>query len=88
VTYVDRNGRRVFTESAYLTPEVLGRPNLTVAIHAHVTKILFDKPAASGQEPCAIGVEFAQNKSGPRYRARAAKEVIVCAGAIHSPHVS
>ncbi|KAF7312587.1 hypothetical protein MIND_00272800 [Mycena indigotica] len=84
LTYVDENGRRVSSETAYLTPEVLARPNLTVAINATVTKIIFDKRGAT---PRAVGVEFAQGKNAPRYRARAGKEVVLSAGAIHSPHI-
>ncbi len=100
VTYIDQNRERVSSESAYLTPEVLARPNLKVAINSHVTRILFDS------EKRAVGVEYANFANGPRYRSRARKEVIlswafpICdsfrfaydfqfrAGAIHSPHVS
>jgi len=41
-TYVDSKFRRVSAESAYLTPDVLARPNLTVVIHATGLKVLFD----------------------------------------------
>jgi choline dehydrogenase len=72
------HGRRVTTESAYLTPPVLARPNLTVAVGARVTRILFDPaPAGAGGQPRASGVEFAQGPAGPRYQARAAREVIL-----------
>ncbi|KAF7316607.1 hypothetical protein HMN09_00393200 [Mycena chlorophos] len=84
VTYVDSKGVRVSAESAYLTPEVLARPNLTVAIHATVTKILFDE---TGPTPRAVGVEFAKSATGPRYSVKARKEVVLSAGAIHSPHI-
>jgi choline dehydrogenase-like flavoprotein len=80
VTYIDSRGQRVSAESAYLTPKVLSRPNLKVAIHAQVTRILFDK---TGGTLRAIGVEFANTPNGPRFRARARKEVIVsyvCSG--------
>ncbi|KAG6893598.1 hypothetical protein C0992_009348, partial [Termitomyces sp. T32_za158] len=52
---------------------------------SRVTRILFDTEA--GDAPRAIGVEFAKSKSSPRYRAYAQKEVILSAGAIHSPHI-
>lgn len=74
MTYVDKRGERVTTESAYLTPGVLARPNLTVAIHAQVTQIVFEH---SSSGPRAVGVEFATDLKGTRYRARARKEVIV-----------
>ncbi|KAF8071849.1 hypothetical protein FPV67DRAFT_1482934 [Lyophyllum atratum] len=85
LTYVDEDSKRVSSETAYLTDEVLARPNLVVAIHAHVTKVVFDTEAGAG--PRAVGVEFANTKNGPRYQARARKEVLLSAGAIHSPHI-
>ncbi|EJC99692.1 alcohol oxidase [Fomitiporia mediterranea MF3/22] len=84
LTYIDSKGHRTTTETAYFTPEVLNRPNLTVAKHAHVTKILFD---TSDGKKRAVGVEFARGKNGPRYRAKARKEVVLSAGAVHSPHI-
>ncbi|KAG1739173.1 uncharacterized protein EDB91DRAFT_1248930 [Suillus paluster] len=79
---------RVTTESAYLTDEVLARPNLKVVTHARVCKILFD---TSNGIPRATGVEFASKshigKVGPKFRARATKEVIVSGGTIHSPQI-
>lgn len=74
MTFVDPNGRRVSTDSAYLTPEVLSRPNLTVAVNASATRIIFD---TSGSSPRAIGVEFASSNDSPRFRVRAKKEVIL-----------
>ncbi|KAG6862505.1 hypothetical protein C0995_000053 [Termitomyces sp. Mi166 len=52
---------------------------------SRVTKIIFDTQAEGA--PRAIGVEFAKSKNGPRYRAHAHMEVILSAGAIHSPHI-
>ncbi|KAG8704498.1 hypothetical protein FRC09_003496 [Ceratobasidium sp. 395] len=80
MTYIAPTLTRCSAEAAYLTPSVLARPNLTVAINAHVTKILFEGKRA-------VGVEFARNKDAPRYQARARKEVILCAGAVHTPHI-
>ncbi|KAH9995649.1 GMC oxidoreductase [Russula compacta] len=84
MTYIDSSGRRVTTESAYLTPAVLSRPNLTVAVNACATRILFD---TSGPRPRAVGVEFASSRDGPRFHVRAKNEVILAAGAIHTPHI-
>ncbi|KAF8585846.1 GMC oxidoreductase [Ramaria rubella] len=67
VTYVDSNGRRSSTESAYLTPNVLSRSNLTVATHSPVTRILFEGEIV-------VGVEFARSREGPRHCLRARKE--------------
>ncbi|KAG0706730.1 hypothetical protein DFH29DRAFT_1066647 [Suillus ampliporus] len=88
MTYIDTKSTRVTTESAYLTDEVLARPNLKVVTHARVCKVLFD---TSSGIPRATGVEFASKshtgKVGPKFRVRATKEVIVSGGAIHSPHI-
>ncbi|KAJ7170935.1 hypothetical protein C8R43DRAFT_981616 [Mycena crocata] len=84
MTYVDQNGQRVSSETAYLTEDVLARPNLTVAIHAQVTRVLFER---SNGATCAVGVEFAETANGPRFRAHARKEVVLSGGAIHSPHI-
>jgi choline dehydrogenase len=74
VTCIDSRGRRVSTESAYLTPEVLSRCNLTVAVNASATRIIFDTSKSS---PRAVAVEFASSKDSPRFRVRAKKEVIL-----------
>ncbi|KAJ7066868.1 hypothetical protein B0H15DRAFT_794219 [Mycena belliarum] len=84
MTYVSPKGERVSSETAYLTEDVLARPNLKVAIHAQVTRVLFEQVNGATR---AVGVEFAKSVMGPRYRARARKEVVVCGGAIHSPHI-
>ena len=74
VTFIDSKGRRVTTESAYLTPEVLARPNLTVATHAQVTRVLLD--TSEGGKPRAVGVQF-KDRQGELYEVRARKEVVV-----------
>ncbi|EKM78089.1 hypothetical protein AGABI1DRAFT_114921 [Agaricus bisporus var. burnettii JB137-S8] len=84
MTYIDQNRTRVSSETAYFTDEVLARSNLTVAINATVTGILLEK---DGDETRAVGVEFANSKGGPRFTARAKKEVILSAGSIHSPQI-
>ncbi|QRV83543.1 GMC oxidoreductase [Ceratobasidium sp. AG-Ba] len=80
MTYIAPTFTRCSAEAAYLTPTVLARPNLTVATNAHATRVLFDGKRA-------VGVEFARNNESPRYQARAHKEVILCAGAIHTPQI-
>ncbi|KIJ46345.1 GMC oxidoreductase [Sphaerobolus stellatus SS14] len=86
MTYIDKKGRRVSAEAAYLTPDVLNRPNLKVAIFSPVSKIIFD---TSKNPVKAVGVEFTSGlkNDGKRYRVRVKKEVILAAGAIHSPHI-
>jgi choline dehydrogenase len=69
---------------AYLSPNVLSRPNLTIAVNTMVEKILFDE---SGAEPRAIGVEVSKSPKSPKYRVRATREVILSAGAVATPHL-
>ncbi|KAF8121755.1 hypothetical protein EV363DRAFT_1437076 [Boletus edulis] len=85
LTYIDSRHQRVSSEAAYLTPDVLARPNLKVVTLARVTKIVFD---SSSGTPRAVAVEFANEKQrAPRFRARARKEIIVCGGAVHTPQI-
>lgn len=73
VTYITSQGRRATSELAYLTPEVLARPNLTVATSARATRVLFDHSTGT---PRAAGVEFS-DPSGSKFVAKALKEVVV-----------
>lgn len=72
-----RRGLRHSTAAAYLEP-ARGRPNLTVATRALATRVLVEHGRASG-------VEFLA--SGERRVVRAAREVILCAGAFNSPQL-
>jgi choline dehydrogenase len=75
----DRNihdGRRLSAARAYLHP-VMNRSNLKVITRAFVTKIRFDGTRATG-------VEFTH---GGQRRTVTAGEVILCGGAINSPHL-
>lgn len=67
----DENGRRVSAADAYLDP-ARDRPNLTVRTDASAVRVLFD-----GRR--AVGVELAGGEVVE------ASEVIISAGAIHSP---
>lgn len=69
---------------AYLSPSVLQRPNLTVAIHTTAEKILFED---SPNGPRAIGVQLSKSASAKKYRVKVKKEVIVCNGAVGTPHL-
>ncbi|RDB26168.1 L-sorbose 1-dehydrogenase [Hypsizygus marmoreus] len=84
MTYIDEKRQRVSSESAYLTKDVLARKNLTVAINAQATRVLFED---INGEKRAVGVEFAHSSNGPQYSALSRKEVIICAGAVQSPHI-
>ncbi|KAI0649658.1 GMC oxidoreductase [Trametes meyenii] len=81
---IDSTGQRSSTATAYLTDDVLSRPNLTVAINVMVEKILFD---TSGPKPRAVGVELSISPTSPRYRVAASREIILSAGAIGTPQI-
>ena len=75
----DRNisrGRRLSAASAYLRP-VARRPNLEVRCRTVVNRVLFEGVRA-------VGVEITHGDTTERVDAG---EVILCAGAINSPHV-
>ena len=67
------------TARTYLRP-ALKRPNLQLVTNALVHRILFDGKRA-------VGVEFSRGGRRPVERADAAREVILSAGAIGSPHI-
>jgi choline dehydrogenase len=73
-----KNGRRFSASQAYLHP-VMNRPNLRVLTHSYVSKIVFEGNRA-------VGVDFTQLGRRRSRRARAA-EIILCGGAINSPHL-
>jgi choline dehydrogenase len=68
---------RASAAAAFLRP-ALGRPNLSLATGAHVTRILFERTRA-------VGVEWAS--AHLRRQASAACEVILAAGALQSPQL-
>ena len=72
-----RKGRRCSAAVAFLRP-ALGRPNLSLQMHAQVTRVLM----RGGR---AFGVEFA--KGGALRRTRAEREVILAGGVINSPQI-
>ncbi|GAB3500272.1 GMC family oxidoreductase N-terminal domain-containing protein [Spirosoma knui] len=73
-----KNGRRHSAATAFLKP-ALHRPNLTVVTYAHTRQILL-------QHDKAVGVEFITGKNQTQ-QAMARKEVILSAGAFHSPQL-
>jgi choline dehydrogenase len=69
---------------AYLSPSVLRRSNLTVAIATTVEKVLFDD---SDSEPRAAGVQLSKSPVSPKYGVKANREVILCGGVVATPHI-
>lgn len=84
MTYVDEKYRRVSAETAYLTAEVLARKNLTIAKHTTTTRVLIETVNGARR---ATGVEITPTTGGSRRTIHARKEVVLTAGAIHSPHI-
>ncbi|WP_218036691.1 GMC family oxidoreductase [Sphingobium sp. EM0848] len=71
------DGRRWSSARAYLTP-ARSRPNLHVVTDAHVERVLIEEGRAQG---------VVWRRKGKIEEARATREVILSAGAIHSPHI-
>jgi choline dehydrogenase-like flavoprotein len=72
-----RGGRRDSTARAFLRP-ALGRPNLLVLTDSQACRILLE-----GRQ--ARTVEFL--RGGQMQRMRARREIVLCAGSIHSPQL-
>lgn len=70
-----RNGRRSCPANSYLP---LGRANLQLINHAHVTRIIFDRSRA-------VAVEY--HRDGERYTLPVEREVLLAAGAVRSPQL-
>ncbi len=75
--FTQRNGRRCSTAVAYLHP-ALARGNVEALTDALATRVLFEGERATG-------VEILRNNELETVRAE--REVIICAGAYHSPHL-
>ncbi len=93
-----RDGRRASTWHAFLEGEVAARPNLTIVTGAMVTRLLLEETAHG---VLAAGVAWrdesgdAQSKQSKQSKqseqsaqsALATREIVLCAGAIGSPHL-
>ncbi|WP_324119067.1 GMC family oxidoreductase [Pseudomonas sp.] len=75
---VSEQGERIPTSVCYLTDEVRKRPNLSLRCECTVDRVLFEGTRA-------IGARIVQSEGVTRDIA--ARQVIVCSGAIHSPAV-
>jgi choline dehydrogenase len=74
-----KNGARASAADAYLKP-ALRRGNLTVWTQVQAARVMIE-------DGRAVGVEFFQKQSQERQQVRAAREVILCAGAVGSPQL-
>ncbi|KAI0299053.1 aryl-alcohol-oxidase from pleurotus Eryingii [Multifurca ochricompacta] len=77
-------GMRTSASTAYLKP-VLSRSNLDVLINTQVTKVL--RTSERNGVPVFLGVQFAQSEASRVYTLKAAKEVILSAGAVNTPQL-
>jgi len=78
-----RSGWRWNASKAFLRPVRRQRPNLTIWTGAQVCRLLFER-GEDGQQACC-GVELIQQ--GQQRSVRAAREVVLSAGAIGSPQL-
>jgi choline dehydrogenase-like flavoprotein len=74
-----RRGRRFSVLDGYLRP-ARRRPNLTIVTDALVTRILIE-------DGRAVGVAYRLDGEDAEEQARCEREVVLCAGAIGSPHL-
>ena len=74
---IGKDGKRNSDAVAYLLP-ALKRANLTLSANSQATRLLFEGKRC-------VGVEYVQN--GELKTVRATREVIVCLGALESPHL-
>ncbi|KZO94553.1 GMC oxidoreductase [Calocera viscosa TUFC12733] len=82
-TFVDPKGHRSSGATAYLTPDVLARENLTVLTGTRCLRVLL----RSGR---AVGVELAneaEHSAVQTVYVREGGEVVLCAGAINTPQI-
>ncbi|KAI1789716.1 GMC oxidoreductase [Ganoderma leucocontextum] len=83
--FVDAKSERSSTATAYLTAEVLGRPNLTVAISTFTERVLFSTVA--DETPRAVGVQVSTGRDQPKFAVSAKLEVLLSAGAVATPQL-
>src|SRR5690349_10644675 len=73
-----KNGERWSTARGFLNP-ARGRSNLTIETEALCAKVILEGKRA-------VGVVYTQN-GGPPKTVRCNREVVLCAGAVKSPHI-
>ena len=78
-----RKGQRSSTYHAFLKGEVEQRPNLTIITKAQATRILLE---GKSDNLTAVGIEY-RTAAGETRTAHAARDVILSAGAVGSPHL-
>ncbi|SJL04319.1 uncharacterized protein ARMOST_07685 [Armillaria ostoyae] len=81
------NGTRSRSQTSYLGPEYIDRPNLYVLVRAHVTRILDTKNIS--KLPTFNAVESTQDSGATKHvlAPKSLKEIILSAGSIGTPHI-
>ncbi|KAJ7430523.1 GMC oxidoreductase [Mycena galericulata] len=87
MTYIDAKGCRVTTESAYLTPQVLKRKNLHILTNTTVTRLVLDTAPVGNRDVRVTAVEVSPGKGLSLLQIKARSEIVLCAGAIHTPQI-
>lgn len=77
---------RTSSASAYLTEEVRARPNLSILTDTVVSRVLLEKSDDGTSQEVATGVEICSG-NGVKSIVRASIEVILAAGALHTPQI-
>jgi choline dehydrogenase len=78
-----KNGLRWNTAKAFLRRACYGRPNFTMWTNAHATRLIIEP--GSGRRPRCTGAQVWDGRE--MINVYAAREVILCAGSIGSPHL-
>ena len=78
-----RDGKRSSTYRAFLEGETEERANLIIITRAQVTRVTLE---GAGDGLSATGIEY-RNDAGKTETITASREVILCAGAVGSPHI-
>ncbi|KAK0224245.1 aryl-alcohol oxidase precursor [Armillaria fumosa] len=87
--YTIGNGTRSSSQASYLGARYIGRPNLHILTHTHVTRILQSKTKDTHGPPTFGAVEFTQDAGATLHTLAPVhlKEIIVSAGAIGTPNI-
>lgn len=78
-------GMRSTARTAYYDP-IVSRGNLKLLTETHVDEITFSRDGVGGALR-ATGVKFTRNSSGKQAQVFAAKEVVLAAGGVFTPHL-
>lgn len=77
---------RTSSVSAYFTEEVRNRPNLSILTDTVVSRVILDKSNDGTSQAAAKGVEICSG-NGVKRIIRASCEVVLAAGALHTPQI-